>query len=145
MGTAPIAIIDTEQMSSLSGSGIAPREVRPYAAEMTCGAVVFVKDVDRVARFYQRLAGMSVQDEEPGLCVLTSAGFELVIHAIPPQYAEGIAIADPPEAREDSYLKLVLPCADLAVIRSVRSRKMVGTIRHPARMIRRSICLVIRF
>lgn len=97
---------------------------------MTSGAVIFVKDVARVARFYQQLVPMAVTHEEEGLCVLSSASVELVIHAIPQQYAEGIEIAVPPVAREDSYLKLFFPCRDLAAAR-VAAAQLGGYLQPP--------------
>lgn len=99
---------------------------------MSHGVVIFVKEVERVARFYRELTSMTVLHEEPGLCVLGSGGFELTLHAIPPQYADGIDIATPPQPREDSYLKVVLPCERLAEAR-LAAQRLGGWLHGPER------------
>jgi hypothetical protein len=47
------------------------------------GAVVFAKDLERVARFYEQMFSLSVTLAESSHVVLESADMQLVIHAIP--------------------------------------------------------------
>lgn len=77
------------------------------------GAVVFVKFLDRAVAFYRDATALAVTHEENGLAVLENAGFQLVLHAIPPRIARTIDIADPPVAREDTAIKLVFHVDDL--------------------------------
>lgn len=81
------------------------------------GAVLFAKDVERVARFYERLAALTVQHRERDLIVLESPSFQLVIHGIPSKIATSIVIGDPPTPRVDLPVKLILPVASLVAAR----------------------------
>ena len=53
----------------------------PNAAQ--AGAVIFAKDLHRVATFYEKLLGLPAVHSESDHIVLASAQCELVIHAIP--------------------------------------------------------------
>jgi predicted enzyme related to lactoylglutathione lyase len=72
-------------------------------------AVVFAKDVSKLAGFYRDVAGMKEAHRDKDHVVLDDGSFELVIHGIPKQIAAQIRIATPPEVREDTALKLCLP------------------------------------
>lgn len=50
----------------------------------------------------------------PGWVELGEGGARFALHAIPEAIASTIAIADPPEAREDTPIKLVFRVPDLA-------------------------------
>ncbi len=82
------------------------------------GAVIFAKDLTRVARFYQGIAALCVVHVEQDHVVLESKHMELVIHAIPQRIAEEIIIADPPELRAETPIKLFFPVASLDDARS---------------------------
>ncbi len=82
------------------------------------GAVVFAKDVERVAAFYRETMALAVEQQDDGFVVLGSAATELVVHAIPPAIAAQIDIAVPPRPREDASVKLIFPVADLAAARA---------------------------
>jgi predicted enzyme related to lactoylglutathione lyase len=71
------------------------------------GAVIYAVGVERMATFYATLLAMVRLHAEADYAVLTGDDFELVIHAIPAQYATDITIATPPEPREDIPIKLV--------------------------------------
>lgn len=86
---------------------------------MNGGAVIFVADVDRVARFYEVLLQMSPVHIEPGLRVIASDRTELVIHGVPPHVLAPVAHDQPPEAREDTAIKLFFAVPSLA-----RAREM---------------------
>jgi predicted enzyme related to lactoylglutathione lyase len=84
---------------------------------ITAAAVLFVNDVARVSRFYEEIVPMTKVQEEDGLVVLEAHHMQLVIHAIPPQYATPTDGATPPTPREDSYIKLCFPVGNLASAR----------------------------
>jgi len=82
------------------------------------GAVVFAKGLERIAKFYEQLLSLSVTRAERDHVVLESEHLELVIHAIPNRIAGSITIAEPPEVREGTSIKLFFPVASLAEARS---------------------------
>lgn len=82
------------------------------------GAVIYAKNVARLARFYEQLCGLPVVAAEGDHVVLGAGPVELVIHAIPKRVAQGIQIQDPPEAREDTPIKLVFAVPSLADVRT---------------------------
>jgi predicted enzyme related to lactoylglutathione lyase len=96
-------------------------------------AMVFAKDVARMTAFYRDGLGLAVVPAESseGWVVFDAGGARFALHAIPPAIASGIAIADPPLAREDTPIKLVFGVAELAAA-SDRVAKAGGTL-LPAR------------
>jgi predicted enzyme related to lactoylglutathione lyase len=76
-------------------------------ASLAAGAIVYAKDVDRLARFYAEVAGLELAHRAPDHAVLESDSFELVVVAIPEPTASRIAIATPPARRENTAIKLV--------------------------------------
>ncbi len=82
------------------------------------GAVLFAKDVPRVARFYEAILPMVVVHTEPDLIVLESEAFQLVVHGIPTQIAESIEITSPPARRTDMPTKLFFPVTSIAEARA---------------------------
>jgi predicted enzyme related to lactoylglutathione lyase len=82
------------------------------------GAVVYAKNMSRVARFYEEVLSMSVAHSESDHVVLESSGFELVVHAIPKRIADSFQIATPPERREETPIKLFFHVASIEGIRS---------------------------
>ena len=64
--------------------------------------VVFAKDKKRVSAFYQRTLALDVHESDASHDLLRGHGCEVVVHAIPPQYAADIAIATPPAPRDDT-------------------------------------------
>lgn len=83
-----------------------------------CGAVLFAKDVARLARFYETLVPLRVEVAARDHAVLVSDGFELVIHGIPAAIAASISITAPPAPREDVPVKLFFAVDDLARVRA---------------------------
>ncbi len=81
-------------------------------------AVIYAKDVARLAAFYGGLLGVVPEHPERGYAVLELPAISLVIVGIPERLATSIEIADPPERREETPVKLVLPVADLAAARA---------------------------
>lgn len=81
------------------------------------GLFVYAKDSERLARFYEAVAGMGRLSESSELTVLESADIQLLVHRIPAHIADGIAITSPPERREASALKFFFTVASLAQAR----------------------------
>lgn len=96
------------------------------------GAVLFAKDLPRVARFYERLLSMTVAHAEADHVVLESPGCQLVIHAIPEPIARSIEIASPPARREETPIKLFFQVASLAVARTAADT-LGGALNPPQR------------
>lgn len=82
------------------------------------GAVLFAKDVERVAQFYQAVVAMSVAHSEAGLIVLESESAQLIVHGIPKRIANAIEIVDPPKLRDQIAVKLVFPVVSIAQARA---------------------------
>ncbi|MDI4632881.1 hypothetical protein J7U46_07455 [Pelomonas sp. V22] len=101
----------------------------PSALPPPC-AVLFVANVQRLARFYRELAAMGVVHEDEDHVVLEIAGLQLVIHALrgAPEPVADVA----PKVREDSYWKLCLPVASIAAGRAIAA-SLGGHIAPPSR------------
>jgi len=82
------------------------------------GAVLFAKDVARVAKFYEQILPMVVVHTERGLVVLESATFQLVVHGIPAHIAKSIKITSPPARRADVSTKMFFAVASIAEARA---------------------------
>src|SRR5690349_16525604 len=89
---------------------------------MTPGAVLYAKDVDRVAAFYIEVAGLTVREAQPAHVALASPGFALVVVRIPEAIARSITIDSPPARRESTPVKLVFPVGSLAAARAAAAR-----------------------
>lgn len=81
------------------------------------GAVLYAKDVARVSAFYAGIAGMAVTHTEADHVVLDSPSLQLVVVAIPAAVAATIDIANPPQRRTDTPIKLALAVKSLAAAR----------------------------
>ncbi len=85
----------------------------------TPSAVLFSKDVHKLADFYATVFGMEIVEKEQTHERLTINGFELVIHLIPEAIGKQIEISDPPMIREDCAIKICLPVESLADSRRI--------------------------
>lgn len=77
------------------------------------GAVIYAKDLARMATFYETLFGMRRLHASPDHVVLESADLQLVIHGIPPHIAATFEISSAPEKREETAIKLFLTVPSL--------------------------------
>jgi predicted enzyme related to lactoylglutathione lyase len=84
------------------------------ANPFTAGAIVYAKDIQRLARFYAEVADLEVMHEVADHVVLESETHELVIVAIPAATAARIVIATPPARRETTAFKLSFAVPSLA-------------------------------
>jgi predicted enzyme related to lactoylglutathione lyase len=83
------------------------------------GAVLFAKDLQRVAAFYAALLSLTPRLSGPDLVVLDGAGFQLVVHPIPKKIAASITITQPPARRTDLPIKMFVAVASLDAARAV--------------------------
>jgi predicted enzyme related to lactoylglutathione lyase len=81
------------------------------------GAVVFAKDIHRLAAFYEQLCGLVVVHAEGDHIVLELGAVQLVIHAIPKRIAQAISITQPPTVRKETPIKLFFAVPDLTQAR----------------------------
>ena len=84
----------------------------------SAGAVVFAKDLARVAKFYEEVLSMAVVHSEQDHVVLESLAYQLVIHAIPKKIAASIEISVPPERRTETPIKLFFLVPSIAEARA---------------------------
>ena len=82
------------------------------------GAVLFAKDVSRVAHFYTSVLEWPVVERGDYWVVLESSGVQLVVHGMPPDVASTIDIAEPPVRRSAAAVKPVFFVESLARVRS---------------------------
>ena len=102
------------------------------ANPFTAGAIVYAKDIQRLARFYAAVADLEVVHEVADHVVLESETYELVVVAIPAAIAAGIVITTPPVRRENTALKLSFLVDNLAAAR-IAASEAGGELNPPAR------------
>lgn len=90
-------------------------------------AVIFAKDVDRLASFYRVVVTMAEAHRDKDHIVLDAEGFQLVIHGIPKKIAEQIQITQPPQVRESTPIKVCLPVLSIEQARQ-RAAKLGGQV-----------------
>lgn len=81
------------------------------------GAIVYAKDVERVARFYETLLPMKRLNATPERIVLESSDFQLLVHAMPPGVGDKVEISSPPQ-RRDLPVKLFFSVPSLDAARA---------------------------
>ena len=86
------------------------------------GLFVYAKDIERVAGFYQAVAGMARLRSDEELIVLQSPDIQLLVHRIPVRYAGDIVITSPPRRREQTALKFFFSVASIAATREAAAR-----------------------
>ena len=83
------------------------------------GAVIFAKDIERVARFYEGVIPMEIMARKDGVIRLENDMVQLVIHSLSPDVARQIEIATPPVQRMQAAVKLVFAIDSLKRVRGV--------------------------
>jgi predicted enzyme related to lactoylglutathione lyase len=80
------------------------------------GAMLFVKDLERMTAFYADVLGLAVVPETrlANWVEFTSNGARFSLHAIPAEIATGIVVDSPPVPREEGATKLTFRVADVA-------------------------------
>jgi len=69
------------------------------------GVLIYAKDLELVATFYERVLGARVLFADGEHKVLQTEDAQLILHAIPPHIADAIIVAKPPLAREERAYK----------------------------------------
>ncbi|MBR0775160.1 hypothetical protein JQ625_09980 [Bradyrhizobium diazoefficiens] len=91
------------------------------------GAVLYAKDLGRLAQFYAEVAGIELQVIEKGFAVLGTKPSQFVIVRIPKRIADQISIEAPPEVREETPIKPVFAVEDIARARA-RAAALGGAV-----------------
>ena len=86
-------------------------------------AVLFVKDLTKVAAFYSQALGMRTTFADQDHAMLDCSGFGLIVHQIPNHLADDITIKAPPERRVWGAIRLDYPVRDID-----ESRKAAGSL-----------------
>jgi catechol 2,3-dioxygenase-like lactoylglutathione lyase family enzyme len=83
-------------------------------------AILFVKDLPRMAAFYENTLGLTPNTETRTTewVEFDAEGTTFALHAIPEEFAKGIRTSSPPTAREQAPTKLCFFVADLPAVRS---------------------------
>jgi catechol 2,3-dioxygenase-like lactoylglutathione lyase family enzyme len=81
------------------------------------GAVLYVKDIRRMAAFYSAVLGFQKSGGDDNHVVLESPGFQLVILGIPRDVASAIEITTPPTRRAKAAIKPVFFVESIAAVR----------------------------
>jgi predicted enzyme related to lactoylglutathione lyase len=84
---------------------------------LALNAVVYAKDAQRLAGFYGQVLSLTPVESGDGFVRLAAAGCELTIVQAPPAMAAAIVIANPPEVREETPVKLSFAVAGIEALR----------------------------
>ena len=77
------------------------------------GVLIYAKNLDGLAHFYQQVLSMRELNRSDELVVLESSALLLVIHAIPAPVSDQIQITQPPLRRENVALKFFVAVPSL--------------------------------
>lgn len=69
------------------------------------GTLIYAKNLDQVSAFYERVLDAQVLHADPEHKVLQSSDAQLIIHAIPAQFADAMVISTPPVPRQEQAIK----------------------------------------
>lgn len=97
------------------------------------GAMLYVKDLEPMKRFYGEVLGMQpTPQESTDVCATFDDGeIRFMLHAIPAAIAEKIEIASPPQPRENHPVKLIFAVSDVEGARQRLESLGVQTLRRP--------------
>lgn len=89
--------------------------IRTDTFRLMLTTMIFVKDFDRMRRFYEEGFALRVDRSATteGYVVLTGPDARLALHQIPDAVAARITIDDPPAARSEVAMKPLFSVADL--------------------------------
>lgn len=94
-------------------------------------AVLYARDLDRVAAFYAAVLGVDPPARDGRHVVLRAGDVQLVVLAVPEPLAREIVVADPPVRRTETPIKLMIPVDSIARVRDVAGR--LGGVVDPPR------------
>lgn len=96
-------------------------------------ATVYAKDLGCLAAFYRSLLDLSDAEAGTGFVLMAGTGVELAVVQIPPEIADAIVIAAPPQPREDTPIKLSFRVASIDSLRT-RIAALGGQVQAPDRI-----------
>jgi catechol-2,3-dioxygenase len=96
-------------------------------------ALLFVKELDRMAAFYRDTVGLRpvAETQTRDWIEFETGGARLALHATPAAIADGIEILQPPRPRESTPIKLIFEVEDLSAERARLEAKGVPLRAHP--------------
>ena len=107
------------------------------------GVLFYAKNLALVSAFYERVLGARVVHSDEEHRVLQSPDVQLIIHAIPQQYASSIVIDVPPVPRDEQAIKPFFTVESLAVAEALAEQlggKVCGPIWPGPGMRVRNVC-----
>ena len=96
-------------------------------------AVLYVKDLERMKRFYGEVLGASLINQRwtDAWATFETGGAWFSLHAIPAEIAKSIDIESPPIPREELPLKLIFEVKDVELERERLEALGVQILRRP--------------
>jgi predicted enzyme related to lactoylglutathione lyase len=96
-------------------------------------AILYVKDLERMKRFYGAMLGASPGNQEwtDVWATFKTGGACFSLHAIPAETARGIKIESPPVPREEHPVKLIFEVKDVEAERARLESLGIQTLRRP--------------
>lgn len=88
-------------------------------AKIQCGAVIYAKDMLRIAEFYKNVAELIICDTNKTHIKLEKESFQLVVLQVSERISESIEINEPPLRRENTPIKLVFFVESIRKIRQI--------------------------
>lgn len=95
------------------------------------GVLIYAKNLGTLSRYYQELLDLRVVAADNQHRVAENDDIQLVLHAIPAQYADEISISSPPQPREEQAIKPFFTVASLEAA-EVRAKQLGGFVFGPA-------------
>lgn len=83
------------------------------------GILIYAKHLEQLSAFYARVLEASVIHTDSEHQVLQSADAQLIIHAVPPEFASAIVISQPPVPRQEQAFKPFFTVKDLAEVERI--------------------------
>jgi predicted enzyme related to lactoylglutathione lyase len=90
-------------------------------------AVLFAKDLKKVAEFYTQALGMTCGFSDEYHWALKGCGFDLIVHQIPMHMSSEIKIQQPPERRVWGAIRLDFPVESITGSRKI-ARSLGGDV-----------------
>lgn len=92
--------------------------------------VVYAKETDAVARFYEKVLDLARLESESSFVLLAGIGYELSVLAMPEHLALQVTLQSPPAPREDTPVKVSF------LVRDIESRRQTvlnagGSLKPP--------------
>jgi predicted enzyme related to lactoylglutathione lyase len=79
--------------------------------------VVYAKEAEAVARFYERVLDLARLESESNFVLLAGIGYELSVVAMPEHLALQVTIQSPPSPREETPVKISFVVPEIEALR----------------------------